>query len=361
MEDDYNALEDQLIRDEFKLKEAITSLAPQLERNSGTFPPEDEIVSLVSDPDDGLAPISSPGGVIQHPGLGDYLSRLGDVKLAEERLDELRRERAHLVEEQRIRSPYGLGLSQESNDFLNNFDARHQEYQRQVTTAHLELDRVKGLLALSGLKDMDPYIINVLDDQSGAQVESTSSFMMLDDRPSRSALPSRPPSPRDWIEGFQNPRRDPLLSEADDASPVFPVTEKGERGTIDTKTYINEWLFNGLRGSSLDVMRFRSAERLQSQGLVQHLQRDATLHRISPDERADGASPKRRVRPSSASALPTADVERGGTRKVCSDSGMPAIDALAGRLRRTGPCLRMSDVVRENTSGHGNFWPRMAV
>lgn len=362
IEDDYNILEDQLIRDEFELKEAITSLVPQLERSSGALLPGDQTSSLAHDAYDGLPPFWSPDGEIQHPDLGDYLSCLGDVKLAQERLDGLRRERAHLVEEGRIRSRYGLGLSQESRDFLNNFDAQHEEYQRQVATAQLELDRIKGLLALSGLKDMDPYNTNVFDDQTSAAasavsspyVESAGSFIILNDRASRSASPSRPPSPRDWIQGLQNPRLDPLLSAVDDTSPVFPVTDEGEKGTIDINTYIHDWLLNRLRRSSLEVMRFRSAEQLQSHGILQNQQRDVIVHWISQDERPDPTPSKRKGRPSSTSALPTREVERAVTRNARSDS-VPTIDALAGQLRWTGPSLRISDVVRENTSGHAKF------
>jgi hypothetical protein len=361
-EDDYDILEDQLIRDEFELQEAITSLVPRLEASPDAF--LDGQQSFFPDNvDEGLAPISSTEGEFQRPELADYLSCLGDATLAQERLDGLRRERAHLVEEERIRSRYGLGLSEESRDFLNNFDTRHEEYQRQVATAQLDLGRIKGILALSGLNDMDHYSSNVFDDQTSAgapaipsaYIESAGSFLILDDETSGSVSPSRPSSPRDRIQDMQNPRLDPLLLADDDTSTVFPVTNYGEKGTIDTDTYIRDWLLNRLRRSSLEVLRFRSNEQLQPHNLVESQPRDVIVHWISQEERPNPASSRRKGRPSSTSAFPIIEVERPVTRTVRSDSVVHTVDALASRLHRTGPSLRMSDVVRENVSGYANF------
>jgi hypothetical protein len=362
-EDDYDILEDQLIRDEFELQEAITSLVPQLEASPDALFLDDQQSFFPDNIDEGLTPVSSAKGEFQRPELADYLSCLGDATLAQERLDGLRRERAHLVEEERIRSRYGLGLGEESRDFLNNFDALHEEYQRQVATAQLDLGRIKGLLALSGLNDMDPYSSNVFDDQTSvgasalpnASIESAGSFLVLDDETSGSVSPSRPPSPRDRIQDMQNPRLDPLLLADDDTSTVFPITNYGEKGTIDTATYIREWLLNRLRRSSLEVLRFRSDEQLQPHNLAKSQPRDVIVHWISQDERPNPASTQQKGRPSSTSALPTTEVERTAIRTVRSDSVVHTVDALASRLHRTGPSLRMSDIVRENVSWHANF------
>lgn len=79
----------------------------------------------------------------------EYLSRIGDADVVEERLQELRHERACLVEEGKSRVRVGMNLDEESLQFLESFDRRHEELQEQYAAIQEDLTKMREKLPLS--------------------------------------------------------------------------------------------------------------------------------------------------------------------------------------------------------------------
>jgi hypothetical protein len=271
-EDNYNTLEKRLMQDDFDLQEALNDLVPYVVEHGPRFLREPSILSQESYYNNQTAeivPAVTESSRPQPTKLTEYLSRVGDLDLIRESLNDLRRERAHLVAEAHMRSRVKLELGKESRAFLDSFNVRHEELLREMDVVSAEVDRLRSSLIDLGLEDYTIVQTSPFDERSHilspsattSEHENPSLQIFEDGMSDTSLATSPPPSPRAILSVFQFPRSDPLLLAADDWSRVFPIPEEGEAGTITPLELVEDWMADTLRRSSLAVMRFRSEDR----------------------------------------------------------------------------------------------------
>ena len=272
-EDDYKIVEDELIGEEFELQEAENRVFPDLPSGGSSFVDGQDITTYL----EGLETLESDGGdspVFHHPEMTQYFSRVGDADIIQESLDELRRERAHLVEEERVRARVGRMLDKESQDFLNQFDHRHKSLQDQLARVQEDLIKLQDRLvsdddvvyASSQFSDYGGPPNQAVDELEPREVPDPDllfpivSFSLL-------TLPPLSSASQKMFVAADARSTDSLLLPDEDSSPVFPSpvgTPKPD--SIGPAAYINDWLLDILRRSPREV------QRLKLVGTFQHLQ-----------------------------------------------------------------------------------------
>jgi hypothetical protein len=297
----------------------------------------------------------------QDPTYNEYLSRVGDMRIVQERLQELRLERMHLVEEERVRARVGLPLDYDSIRFLETFDQRHEELRGRHAAMQEELDRMRGALALTSPVffqsfqfNEEPYLASL---GAGATQQFLETPFVINTSDLGTAPTSTPPSPRDILREAQYPRSerpDPLLLPDDDASPAFSSENDTGRGVVSTVTFINEWLLNRLRRSTLEVWRFKSALDLEILNLDQNQLSDLVVQWWSKDEKTGEFLQRERAKAKSFSLTSGPFAESQMTRKARSDSVLHTIERSAGQVRRIQSGFRRPDAVRLDFSRHSN-------
>jgi hypothetical protein len=339
MEDDYNKLEDRLDVEEFELHEAESRLYERLGSPRTSVVAADDRASVLREEElepqvDNLLPKD------QEPAFEDYLSRIGDANIVKERLQELRRERVHLVEEERVRAKLGRNLDEEALQFLESFDRRHEELQGQYAAIQEDLAKMREKLPPSVPL---PFATTQFADESYSfgtgiiqQLIDASTVITGSDL-NTSASSNMPPSPREALAAAQLPRSDPLLLPENDTSPIFTFSDSNDQDPISTVSYINEWLLNRLRRSSMEVWRFKSAEELQALDLDGAQMRDLVIQWWSKDAKAGDFLVRERARAVSLSLTSNPGVEHQPTRGAWSDGVPHDFDRLAGRQRADGP------------------------
>jgi hypothetical protein len=355
MEDDYNKLEDHLDLEEFELHEAESRLYERLGSPRTSIVAADDRASLWREED--LQPqLGNLSLETEEPAYTDYLSRIGDANIVKERILELQRERMHLVEEERVRARVGRSLDEEALQFLESFDIRHQELQDQYAAIQEDLAMMREGLPLSIPL---PFATTQFADESYSfgtgmirQLMDASPVITASDL-NTSTPTSMPPSPRDAIAAAQLPRADPLLLPDNDISPTFTFGDSSERDPISTVTYVNEWLLNRLRRSSMEVWRFKSAEELQALNLDGAAVRDLVMQWWSKDEKAGDFLLKEKAGAISLSLTSNPGVEYQPTRMAWSDGIPHDFDRLASRLHRADATVRR-DVVSINFRHNSN-------
>jgi hypothetical protein len=265
---DYDRLEDQVNREEYELGELESKLYPisasaqistladeELVMFDGRFDHTESSLSTRSDPAENSSKVNQ------------YLSRKGDMHVLEERLNELRMERAQLVEEELVRAKVGRALDEYSQAFLLNFDIRHDELQREL--AHTKEDVARLRMAL--LEKEDFISLDQFDDTRRDMSDKDSLVTM--------------PNPALSTDEILNPEEaDPeeqeplLLTGAEDPNPVFSESVlQGSKSAINKASYINLWLLHRLRMSLPEVRRFKSTLELKDLNLDQTQIKDMVL------------------------------------------------------------------------------------
>jgi hypothetical protein len=360
MEDDYNKLEERLDAEDFELQEAEMKVYMDLESARTSFVDNGDHPFGFQQKDVDLDQ-ASVQDVGQDPAYNEYLSRVGDMGIVQERLQELRLERMHLVEEERVRARVGLPLDYDSIRFLETFDQRHEELRGQHAAMQEELNRMRGALATTSPVlfqsfqfNEEPYSASL---GAGTVQQVLETPFVINSSDLGTASTSTPPSPRDILRAAQYPRSeppDPLLLPDDDASPVFSTEDDTGRGVVSTVTFINEWLLNRLRRSTLEVWRFKSALDLEILDLDQNQLSDLVVQWWSKDEKAGGFLQRERAKAKSFSLTSGPFVEFQKTRKARSDSVLHTVERSAGQVRRVRSGGRRPDAVRLDFSKHAN-------
>lgn len=309
-ESDYNVLEDELNRKEWEMKEDETKLYQRLNKVERPF--LDEQSDSFSERESGYvasssSTVSAPS--IVSPARRQWLSRIGDRDLILEQLHELRAERAQLVEEDRIREKFGLGLDEEARSFLNTFDVRHNSLQEDLAHIEAQISRFQ-----EGISEQADILYS--SSQFDGEIEATD----------QSPIESRPD--------------DPLFlgnEEGQEAPPVFSnVTMDPQHGAVSTVSYINEWLLHILRRSSIEVRRFKTTETLRTLQLdPEHLAR-LVLEWWSKDETVN-LFPKARNHTAKSVSITSRTKEPEATNRATrSDSVLFNVDRNAQSLRFGG-------------------------
>jgi hypothetical protein len=262
LQDDYDRLEDEVNREEHDLGELESRLYPLDVSAQNSALDGEELAILdgrIEYAESSLSAHSGPADTSSK--VNRYLSRKGDVHLLRERLDELRMERAQIVEEEYVRAQIGRVLDDYSRDFLLNFDSRHDELQRELAEAEEDVARLK--IALTDNEDF----INSPDQFDGTQPEISDEDTPATTRRNSFNQTSEVLNSADSTLDAQEPL---LLSGAEVPSPVFSgrATE-GSKNVVSKATYINQWLLHRLRRSLHEVRRFKATLELQNLNLDQ--------------------------------------------------------------------------------------------
>jgi hypothetical protein len=155
LEDECNELEDTLSRREFKLARLESSSyenihSPVLQNPSLGIPAHD---ILLSDHSSSGSEDNEIDELEYHPLVSKYLSRLGDLDLLRERLDDLIEEKENLLLEKASRQRFGRYLDPDDQEWLNNSQQHHDELVKEVREMELELQELKRDCLAQGLID----------------------------------------------------------------------------------------------------------------------------------------------------------------------------------------------------------------
>jgi hypothetical protein len=130
LEDKYHLVEGQLGQDEYTLSNLEQKLSSTLKCFSTTIDSNGYL------PSQRYSTSSTATSYVDDPPLlSEYLSRVGDVNILEERLSDLDWERFEIEEQERLRSSVNISLGEESRQFLMNYDKWQSEIQAELDTA----------------------------------------------------------------------------------------------------------------------------------------------------------------------------------------------------------------------------------
>ena len=292
-EDDYNIIEDELIGEEFGLQEAENKIFPELPNGGSTLIDDHDITTYL----EGLEPRESNGTdshVIHGPEMTQYFSRVGDEDIIQESLDELRKKRAHLVAEERIRARLGITLDTESQDFLSQFDHRQNELQDQLARVREDLIKLQETLAsdddvvhASTQFGNSSSPLNQAMDELEPLEASDPDLLFPSMSSSLSTLPHLPSNFHKTSATTSAEHADSLLLPDEDSSPVFPFpAETPKPESIAPMAFINNWLLDMLRRSPREVQRLKSADVFQQLQLKQVQLAESVLGSWLDDEEA---------------------------------------------------------------------------
>ncbi|KAF8859030.1 hypothetical protein BDZ45DRAFT_371751 [Acephala macrosclerotiorum] len=238
LEDDCNRLEDRVSQQEFRLAGLEDHFFAKLKASQSqpSRPPPPTLLdversaspSIASDDDDFEASE-------YHPLVNSYLSKLGDLDLMQERLDEFRDEKAALEGEKQSRHRFGLTLDADDQEWLDDADKEYAEIIGKIRSLENELEGLKRTCLSKNLIDED-------GEPTDFQSQEESYFMEED------------MDPRDHISEYV---KYPLLLPHPGRKNSYEDSQRYERkpnvASETATTRINEWLLNKLRISPLDV------------------------------------------------------------------------------------------------------------
>lgn len=227
LEQAYHWMEDELDQDEYALIQSMQRFAKSMRES----PPGLSKITIQAEcnaSDDSARslhdePLEYP------PAVFDYLSRVGDARILQERLVELDSQWYTIVDKQRLRSSLNIALDEESLRFLRSYDGSKTQIRKELHETILDIVRLQALCNEQGLRpeeytgDMDfPYGMGLGE------------------------------------VAFQP--EDPLKTSAiDDPSPFY---ESGP-AKVSSAMFINKWLLHQLRHSSVEISRLKAAPELR--------------------------------------------------------------------------------------------------
>lgn len=241
-ENDYLLTEDQLICAEWELAEAESSL---YERNLSaqiSAQGNDELADFQADTKNTYSTFSTQDGLADmSPQFDRYVSRRGDYCLVEERLEGIRAERAHWIEEELGRAQIGRGFDERSKTFLREFDAHHKQLQQDLVDVEEDIRKLKKAIDAKD-KAFVTQFNQTIGDLAMAPTWDIAECSEDDLTPA----------------GLETHEFDPLLYREDDRRPPFPNSFFEPDGpTVSPVNYINQWLLHKLRISTHEVSLFK--------------------------------------------------------------------------------------------------------
>ncbi|RHZ45342.1 uncharacterized protein CDV56_100326 [Aspergillus thermomutatus] len=224
LEQTYHRAEDELDQDEYVLIQSMQRFAKSLRESPSKVTPQAE--SSFSDID----ARSFRGEPLEYPPVVvDYLSRVGDARILQERLSELDSQWYTLVDKQRLRSSLNISLDEESLQFLRLYDASRAQIRKELNETMLDVVRLRAICDEQGL--LTEEYTGDMDFLYGMGLEDVASQI-----------------------------EDPLKTSAlDDSSPFY---EPGS-AKVSSAMFINKWLLHQLRHSSVEISRLKAAPELQ--------------------------------------------------------------------------------------------------
>ncbi|KAH8805550.1 hypothetical protein F5884DRAFT_450410 [Xylogone sp. PMI_703] len=154
LEDELNSLEDDLGRQEFQFLELLKRSPMWKQYTSDSFErdgaPRTAMYAASESSDNSYMEdlVRKP-----HPLVSKYHSKLGDLDILYERLEENREERDGLEKERETKKRVGLALNPEDQDFLDGFPALETLLLEKITKAKERVDQVREKCLTHGLID----------------------------------------------------------------------------------------------------------------------------------------------------------------------------------------------------------------
>jgi len=228
LEDQCNALEDELGSQEFELTRleknfvAICSLAIPPQSRSPSY---DMVLEGVSEGSSAEEPQSF------HPLVAEWLSKLGDVDIFRERHERHREEKAALEADKETRQLVNLLLAPEDEAWLQEWDKLEQEILSDLKVAQTEAEELRKKCLAAGLLDEN-------GEPKDFPQENEAFVDDVDAKGQKSEYlkyPTLLPQPGTTDTKFK-------------ASAPRPGEQSGSAGD-----HINQWLLHSLRSSPLDV------------------------------------------------------------------------------------------------------------
>jgi hypothetical protein len=342
---DYDRLEDQVNREEYELGELESKLYPISASAQISTLADEELVMFDGRFDDTESSLSTRSDSAENSSkVNEYLSRKGDMHVLEERLNELRMERAQLVEEELVRARVGRALDEYSQAFLLNFDIRHDELQREL--AHTKEDVARLRMALLEKEDFitspDQF------DDTRRDMSGKDSLGTIVPNPALSTDEILNPEEEEEEEEADSEEQEPLLlTEAEEPNPVFSESAlQDSKSVINKASYINLWLLHRLRISLPEVRRFRSTLELKDLNLDQTQIKDMVLKWWFNDGSAAAFALARKVGVESLNPSVLTTQGLPAPRGTRSESFASALqEAVLQARNHKGPVLRHSDDV----------------
>ncbi|PMD67717.1 uncharacterized protein K444DRAFT_658678 [Hyaloscypha bicolor E] len=158
LEDEYTRIEDILDETEFEMAKIEIRLygqetVPPPRHESATLSPLPQVADLLASVSASSSFLGlSTGHLDQYkPIHAEYLSRLGDLDLARERLQNMTQEHESLLVEQESRSRVGMELHSNLRAFLENLPAREAALRGEITEIELDVERLKSQCLEAGI------------------------------------------------------------------------------------------------------------------------------------------------------------------------------------------------------------------
>ncbi|RHZ72802.1 hypothetical protein CDV55_108538 [Aspergillus turcosus] len=227
LEQTYHRVEDELNQEEYLLDQSMERFAKSLrESPPGLSMVSPQTARSASD----LDARSSRGEPLAYPPVVvDYLSRVGDARILQERLADLDSQWYNVVDKQRLRSSLNISLDEESLQFLRSYDASRAQIRKEINETMLDVVRLRAICDERGV--LPEEYAGDLDFLYGMGLEDVASQI-----------------------------GDPLKTSAlDDSSPFY---EPGS-AKVSSAMFINKWLLHQLRHSSVEISRLKAAPELQ--------------------------------------------------------------------------------------------------
>ncbi|KAE8354910.1 hypothetical protein BDV28DRAFT_146615 [Aspergillus coremiiformis] len=226
METDYNKAESQLERDEYALIKAMEEFARLSSNHSLPAPEETSPIEQHH-----LSGVGSTASSVPEdpPDVVEYVSRLADVRMVQERLCDLDRDLLLIQEKQAERASLNIPMDDECLEFLRTYDEERGEIWAELSIAQQDVNQLRTVCFKKGHLT-DEYIRG------------------------RDFLPEIHPV------ALANQPRDPLkASTEEDTSPFYPLEE-----TMSSNQFVNKWLLHRLRQSNVEIGHLKSLPEIQS-------------------------------------------------------------------------------------------------
>ncbi|KAI9640510.1 hypothetical protein NHQ30_011256 [Ciborinia camelliae] len=245
MEDECMSLEDQLTNEEFRLTRLERQFYEKLNHPSVLQDP-----ASFSNPKDQLCVPNASFNVEEtanpcHPLVANYLSKLGDLDLLKEDIQDAMEEKIELENQKEARKAYNLTLEPEDQSWLDDFENMMTALYKDLHQTKTEVAELRAGCDAEGLLDSDgePKDLQNLEE---AQFEHEEGLNANGNKSEYVKFPLLIPFPGAIAEGHEIHDQSSDLYHRSDAS----------------NGRVNEWMLRILRSSPLDVQLLAACHRM---------------------------------------------------------------------------------------------------
>lgn len=232
LERSYHTAEDELGGQEYELVLAMEETSGLLERASaGIEDDADHDMEYFQEENSMHSTEIQPP---MAPSMVEYLQRLSDIEILQERLCDLDTEFFEISEKQETRKRFNISLDDDSLSFLSTYQENRARVQKELEDALRDTHRLRATCQDQGLIPHD--LPDTTDD----------------------------PGLDDFLQGEEH-QPDPLkLTVAEDPTPFFEPHTTASSTKFDRSIFVNKWILHQLRHSSFQIARLKSFPELRA-------------------------------------------------------------------------------------------------